>query len=485
MAHYSKWEKDAVHGIAAEAGHLYDRDNVDRSRSHLNYCLGRESYDFAHVQQAVDARISEARAANPKMRVQRNSIRLCTWVVTLPPEVREGDERKFFESCYDFFVREQGAAMGLDERNVMYCVVHKDERTPHMHLGWVPITEDNRLAARDYTKSKNALGAYQRELNDYVDDRLGYHVHVLRDAGDWRRDLSGLPQDEYKRVLDGMRQEADALDGAERDRAWEAVHAAEQEASCALEAARAKAGKIADRAEEEAGDAIRDARKDAKRIRAEAEARADEEVADARADAADIRARAREKEEGADRRAASIDVEVARKVDEQVAERSAELDAREAALDEDIDHVNVQIAANADMLADIQRTIASVGSIEDRCASEAAKLGLKPVHAEVAQSKEEADRDRLVAKHKHDEKVIKSLQRLYGAALHLIARLTGRSTDDAGRMVEQEADSMDRDREARERADWDRSSTAGAPPAHAQAAPSQVRSEPQPRSYER
>lgn len=50
---------------SAGTGRLYNWGNVDRSRSHLNYRLGRESYDFGRAPQSIDGRIAEAREANP------------------------------------------------------------------------------------------------------------------------------------------------------------------------------------------------------------------------------------------------------------------------------------------------------------------------------------------------------------------------------------------------------------------------------------
>ena len=50
--------------------------------------------------------------------------------------------RAFFQHAVDFLRNELG------EDRLISAVVHMDEKTPHMHVSFVPITKDGRLSAK-------------------------------------------------------------------------------------------------------------------------------------------------------------------------------------------------------------------------------------------------------------------------------------------------------------------------------------------------
>ncbi|MEJ9260842.1 plasmid recombination protein, partial [Bacillus thuringiensis] len=47
------------------------------------------------------------------------------------------------------------------KQNTLYAMVHMDEATPHMHIGVMPITEDNRLSAKDMFTRKELISLQQ------------------------------------------------------------------------------------------------------------------------------------------------------------------------------------------------------------------------------------------------------------------------------------------------------------------------------------
>ncbi|MGK0563136.1 plasmid recombination protein, partial [Enterococcus faecalis] len=50
----------------------------------------------------------------------------------------EGSQKLFFEETYGFLADRYG------EKNVLAVVVHNDEKTPHMHFSFVPVTFDEK-----------------------------------------------------------------------------------------------------------------------------------------------------------------------------------------------------------------------------------------------------------------------------------------------------------------------------------------------------
>ncbi len=63
--------------------------------------------------------------------------------------------RAFFQHAVDFLKDELG------EDRIASAVVHMDEKTPHMHLSFVPITKDGRLSAKDIIGNRKSLTAWQ------------------------------------------------------------------------------------------------------------------------------------------------------------------------------------------------------------------------------------------------------------------------------------------------------------------------------------
>ena len=83
-------------------------------------------------------------------------------LVTASPEFFKGKKRAeiraFFEDALDFIEKHQS------KETIISAVVHMDEKTPHMHLSFVPLTEDKRLSAKDIVGNKKKLTWWQDEF---------------------------------------------------------------------------------------------------------------------------------------------------------------------------------------------------------------------------------------------------------------------------------------------------------------------------------
>ena len=70
---------------------------------------------------------------------------------SLPPE----EQKAYFTMALDFISERVG------EKNILSAVVHMDEKTPHMHLCFVPITPDNKLSAKSILGNQKSLSEWQ------------------------------------------------------------------------------------------------------------------------------------------------------------------------------------------------------------------------------------------------------------------------------------------------------------------------------------
>jgi len=81
---------------------------------------------------------------------------------TASPEFFKGKKRSeirvFFEEALHFLEQHQS------KETIISAVVHMDEKTPHMHLCFVPLTEDGRLSTKDIMGNKKKLTWWQDEF---------------------------------------------------------------------------------------------------------------------------------------------------------------------------------------------------------------------------------------------------------------------------------------------------------------------------------
>ena len=125
--------------------------DVDTSRSHLNFHLitPEQKYRAEAERQIKDA----------GCRTRSDSVRVVEALVTATPEFFKGkkeDEIKaYFQEALNFIREHQ------DPETILSAVVHMDEKTPHMHLCFVPLTEDGRLSAKEIVGNKKKLTQWQ------------------------------------------------------------------------------------------------------------------------------------------------------------------------------------------------------------------------------------------------------------------------------------------------------------------------------------
>ena len=128
--------------------------DVDTSRSHLNFHL----FEPAGKYRAM----SEKRIAEVGCRTRSDSVRLVETLITASPHFFEGksdkEVRAFFERAMRFFEEKIG------KENFISAVVHMDEKTPHMHFSFVPVTKDGRLCAKEIVGNKKQLTQWQDDF---------------------------------------------------------------------------------------------------------------------------------------------------------------------------------------------------------------------------------------------------------------------------------------------------------------------------------
>lgn len=133
----------------------------------------RSKYNFHIVQPTTSyKRESDNRITTAGCRVRKDSVRFVDTLVTASPEFFKGKKREeikaFFQCAVDFLSRKIG------KDNIFAATIHMDEKTPHMHLCFTPITEDRRLSAKEVIGNRVQLTKWQ-------DDFFAHMVNAFPD----------------------------------------------------------------------------------------------------------------------------------------------------------------------------------------------------------------------------------------------------------------------------------------------------------------
>ncbi|MFQ8808090.1 MAG: MobV family relaxase [Oscillospiraceae bacterium] len=132
--------------------------DVDTARSHLNFHLVTPQRKYRAE--------AEKQIAEAGCRTRSDSVRVVEALVTASPEFFKGKKKSevkaYFQEALGFIREHQ------DPKIIISAVVHMDEKTPHMHLCFVPLTEDGRLSAKEIVGNKKKLTQWQDRFWEHM-----------------------------------------------------------------------------------------------------------------------------------------------------------------------------------------------------------------------------------------------------------------------------------------------------------------------------
>ena len=132
--------------------------DIDPSRTHLNFHLIKPERRYRAE--------SEKQIAEAGCRTRSDSVRVVEALITATPEFFKGKKRaelkEFFNEALEFIKQNQAP------ETIISAVVHLDEKSPHMHLCFVPLTEDKRLCAKEILGNKKKLTQWQDKYWEHM-----------------------------------------------------------------------------------------------------------------------------------------------------------------------------------------------------------------------------------------------------------------------------------------------------------------------------
>ena len=164
----------------------------------------KSKYNFHIVQPETSyKKESDGRIEAAGCKTRKDSVRFIDTLITASPDFFKGKKREevreFFRTAVDFLAKKIG------KDNIFTAVVHLDEKTPHMHLCFTPITEDGRLTAKEIIGNRTQLTKWQ-------DD---FFAHMVKKFADIERGESAsvtgrrhIPTRVFKQAVNLTRQAA-------------------------------------------------------------------------------------------------------------------------------------------------------------------------------------------------------------------------------------------------------------------------------------
>ena len=165
----------------------HSNEDINKDLSHLNYQLIKcDSYS-----DKINKEIKDRYKVNKSIR--KDAV-LCVEVLftsdknffeKLTPE----QEKIYFEKSVEFLKEQFG------EKNVVFATVHKDETTPHLHAGFIPMTDDGRLNYKSFVNGRDGLIKLQ---NEYYEKMVELFPELERGQNAKETKAKHIANQEYK-----------------------------------------------------------------------------------------------------------------------------------------------------------------------------------------------------------------------------------------------------------------------------------------------
>ncbi len=159
---FAKYKGPEISGIEAHNERTKEKyasnPDIDPTRTHLNFHLIKPERKYRAE--------SEKQIAEAGCRTRSVSVRVVEALITATPEFFKGKKRselkEFFNEALEFIKQNQSP------ETIISAVVHLDEKSPHMHLCFVPLTEDKRLCAKEILGNKKKLTQWQDKYWEHM-----------------------------------------------------------------------------------------------------------------------------------------------------------------------------------------------------------------------------------------------------------------------------------------------------------------------------
>ena len=141
-----RFQKRKAGGVAACERHNERKKEAYKSNPDIDMERSKDNYHLVNPPRYTYKKEINRMVAEAGCRTRKDSVMMVETLITASPEFMNSlppeEQKAYFQTALDFISERVG------KQNILSAVVHMDERTPHMHLCFVPLTPDNKLSAK-------------------------------------------------------------------------------------------------------------------------------------------------------------------------------------------------------------------------------------------------------------------------------------------------------------------------------------------------
>ena len=188
-AKYKRENLMAVYRHNERKNKNYSNKDIDRTKTYLNYSLKDPEFNYVKEFDKI------IKKYDLKGQIKTVSNIVCEYMITSDSDffkrIGEEETKRYFETAYKFV----SAYKDLGEKYIISAKVHYDEKSPHMHLIFLPVVHTidkkgnpiDKLACSEFWKAKDSYRQLQNAFFEYM----------VENGFDLQR---GLPKEETERM---------------------------------------------------------------------------------------------------------------------------------------------------------------------------------------------------------------------------------------------------------------------------------------------
>lgn len=164
-----RFQKRKAGSIASCERHNERRKEAYKSNPDIDMERSKNNYHLVPSPRYTYKKEINRMVAKAGCKVRKDSVLMVETLITASPEFMNSlppeEQKEYFTMALDFLAERVG------RQNILSAVVHMDEKTPHMHLCFVPITPDNRLSAKAFLGNQKSLSQWQTDYHERMSSR--------------------------------------------------------------------------------------------------------------------------------------------------------------------------------------------------------------------------------------------------------------------------------------------------------------------------
>ena len=176
-----RFQKRKAGGVAACERHNERKKEAYKSNPDIDMARSKNNYHLIAPPKYTYKKEINRMVAEAGCRTRKDSVMMVETLITASPEFMNQlppeEQKAYFQTALDFISERVG------KQNILSAVVHMDERTPHMHLCFVPITPEGKLSAKYFLGYKlgGRLDKQYEEIVSALSDINAFNAGKKRD----------------------------------------------------------------------------------------------------------------------------------------------------------------------------------------------------------------------------------------------------------------------------------------------------------------